>query len=85
MVACDTKIIRKRSISKKSNLTNFGVFDVPAEMLIVELSIDVCDCMGANVVNTVVEKIAPYIEEISRARVGLKILSNLCTKRMAMA
>ena len=55
------------------------------KMLVIELNINVCDSMGANVVNTVCEKIAPTIQEISGGRVGLRILSNLCIYRKAGA
>lgn len=55
------------------------------QMLVVELNINVCDSMGANMVNTVCEKIAPTIQEITGGRVGLRILSNLCIHRKAGA
>jgi hydroxymethylglutaryl-CoA synthase len=38
--------------------------------------------MGANIVNTVAEGIAPTLEQITGARVGLKILTNLCLQRI---
>ena len=66
--------------SKGRNLKSTGLYQID-EMVIVEILINVCEAMGANVVNTVVEKISPYIQEITGARVGIKILSNLCTYR----
>ncbi|MFY3739976.1 MAG: hydroxymethylglutaryl-CoA reductase [Candidatus Nitrosomirales archaeon] len=54
-------------------------------MLIVELIIDVKDAMGANIVNTMCEAVAPLIEEITGGRVLLRILSNYATKRLAKA
>jgi hydroxymethylglutaryl-CoA synthase len=54
-------------------------------MLIVEVYMDVCDSMGANIVNTVCEHLSPYIETLLEARCGLRILSNLCTERKALA
>ena len=54
-------------------------------MLVVEMIINVCDSMGANVVNTVCEKISPTIKETCGGRVGLRILSNLCIYRKAGA
>jgi len=54
-------------------------------MLIVELTIDVRDAMGANIVNTMCETVAPLIEEITGGRVLLRILSNYATKRLARA
>lgn len=55
------------------------------KMLIVELFVDVRDAMGANAVNRFCEKIAPAIEEITGGNVLLRIVSNLCTKRIAKA
>ncbi|MFA5108141.1 MAG: hydroxymethylglutaryl-CoA reductase, degradative [Candidatus Micrarchaeia archaeon] len=55
------------------------------KMIIVEFAIDVSDAMGANAVNTLLEKIAPDLAEISGGNVRLKIVSNLATRRMASA
>ncbi len=55
------------------------------DMLIVELTIDVKDAMGANIVNTMCEAVAPLIEELTGGRVLLRILSNYATKRLARA
>ncbi len=55
------------------------------QMLIVELHVDCRDAMGANAVNTMVEAVAPMIEQISGGHVYLRILSNLATKRLAKA
>ena len=52
-------------------------------MIIVELIIDTKDAMGANVINTMCESIAPVLEKITNCTVILKILSNYSTKRMA--
>ncbi len=54
-------------------------------MLVVDLLIDVKDAMGANFVNAVCEHVAPLIERITGGKVLLRILSNLCTYRIAMA
>jgi hydroxymethylglutaryl-CoA reductase len=54
-------------------------------MLIVHLMVDVRDAMGANAVNTMVEKISPMLEEITGGKVRLRIISNLATKRLARA
>lgn len=51
-------------------------------MLVVELVIDTKDAMGANVINTMCEAIAPHVAEITGGEVVLKILSNYSTKRM---
>jgi hydroxymethylglutaryl-CoA reductase len=51
-------------------------------MLVVELIIDTKDAMGANVINTMCEAIAPHVAEITGGEVVLKILSNYSTKRL---
>ncbi|MDF2737446.1 MAG: mvaA [Nitrososphaeraceae archaeon] len=51
-------------------------------MIIIELIIDTKDAMGANVINTMCELIAPELEKITKCTVILKILSNYSTKRM---
>jgi hydroxymethylglutaryl-CoA reductase len=54
-------------------------------MLVVHLLYDCRDAMGANAINTAVEKMAPLVEEISGGRVLLRILSNLADQRLARA
>jgi len=54
-------------------------------MLVVHLLYDVRDAMGANVVNTAVEALAPTVERVSGGRVVLRILSNLADRRLARA
>jgi len=88
------KIISEAN-DRKSTIIKLGggVKDVEArvvefageKMLIVHLLIDCKDAMGANFVNTVVEDTAPLVEELTRGRVVLRILSNLATHRLARA
>ena len=62
--------------------------DLPTDsghMLIVELTIDVGDAMGANVTNTMCEAVAPMIEKLTGGKTLLRILSNYSTKRMVSA
>ena len=53
------------------------------KMLILHLLVNVLDAMGANIVNTMAEAVTPYIEEISRGKIYLRIVSNLATHRIA--
>ncbi len=55
------------------------------EMNIIEIIVNTKDAMGANVINTMCETIAPKIEEISGGKTVLKILSNFSTKRLVKA
>lgn len=52
------------------------------KMIIVEILVDTKDAMGANVVNTMCEGIAPEIELLTSGKVILKILSNYATERL---
>jgi len=56
-----------------------------SDMLIVELLINVCESMGANIINTVVEHTSPFVADLVGGRSGIKILTNLCTERRAFA
>jgi hydroxymethylglutaryl-CoA reductase len=53
--------------------------------LVLHLIYDVRDAMGANAINTALEKLTPRISEITGARVHLRILSNLADRRLARA
>ena len=55
------------------------------DMVVLHFHMDCVDAMGANMVNTVAERLAPYIEARTGETVGLKILSNLADKRLARA
>jgi len=54
-------------------------------MAIVHLLVDTRDAMGANVVNTMAEAVAPFIERVTGGRVYLRIVSNLADLRLARA
>ena len=54
-------------------------------LLIVHLLIDTQEAMGANLINTMAEGVAPLIEQITGGRVYLRILSNLSDRRLARA
>lgn len=55
--------------------------DAPKPFAVLHVHINTCEAMGANLVNTTCEKLAPLIAELSGARIGLKILSNFATER----
>jgi hydroxymethylglutaryl-CoA reductase len=54
-------------------------------MLVVHLLYDCRDAMGANMVNTACEALAPLVAEMTGGRVNLRILSNLADRRLAKA
>jgi hydroxymethylglutaryl-CoA reductase len=51
-------------------------------MLVVHLYIDTREAMGANIVNTMCEKVSGLLAELIPCQIGLRILSNLTTRRM---
>src|SRR4051812_26476767 len=53
--------------------------------LVVHLLVDTQDAMGANLINTMCEGVAPLLERLSGGRVRLRILSNLADLRLARA
>lgn len=52
------------------------------EQLLVEITVDTGDAMGANVTNSMCEAVAPIIEELSGGRALLRILSNYSEQRI---
>lgn len=54
-------------------------------MLVLHVVLDTRDAMGANTVNTAVERLAPEVESITGGRAHLRILSNLADRRLARA
>jgi hydroxymethylglutaryl-CoA reductase len=54
-------------------------------ILVVHLLVDTGEAMGANVVNTMAEGIAPLVEEVTGGKVYLRIVSNLADRRLARA
>ncbi len=55
------------------------------KFLVVHLLVNCADAMGANAVNTMVEAIAPILEELTDGKAYLKIISNLAVYRLARA
>ncbi len=53
--------------------------------LVLHLIYDVRDAMGANVINTVLERLAPQVASITGGRVLLRILTNLADRRLGRA
>lgn len=59
--------------------------ETPEEMLVLHFLLDCVDAMGANMVNTIAERLAPELGRITGGRPGLRILSNLADHRIARA
>ena len=57
------------------------VLDAAEGIVVVHVYVDVGDAMGANTVDTVAEAVAPVLQRALGGFVGLRILSNLPTRR----
>jgi hydroxymethylglutaryl-CoA reductase len=68
-------------VTRGGGVRGLEVRDLGEGMMVVHLLVDCRDAMGANLVNTVAEKVAPRIAELAGATVGLRILSNWSDKR----
>jgi hydroxymethylglutaryl-CoA reductase len=81
---CDPCLIRvgggARDVEVR-HLPPLGPEDPVGPMLVVHLIVDVRDAMGANTVNSMCERLAPRLSELSGGRVRLRILSNLADRR----
>jgi hydroxymethylglutaryl-CoA reductase len=58
------------------------VRDLGEGMLVVHVYLDCKDAMGANLANSVAEAIGWEVAREARGRLGLRILSNLCDRRL---
>lgn len=55
------------------------------DMVILQLLVDTRDAMGANLINSICEGIAPLVEKITNGKVFLRILSNLADRSLVRA
>lgn len=60
------------------------VYDTP-EFFVVHLFVDTGEAMGANIVNTMAEALAPYLEELTGGKSLMNILSNYSTESLVSA
>lgn len=58
---------------------------VEINSLVLYVDVDTRDAMGANIVNTMCEKISTLMQQLIECDVGLRILTNLTDKRLARA
>ncbi|MBD3231035.1 hydroxymethylglutaryl-CoA reductase, degradative [Candidatus Dependentiae bacterium] len=78
---CDSILI---SLNGGAKAIKYRIINTKKQtMLIIHLIVDVKDAMGANIVNTMVEKISPFLEKLTNSVSILKIISNLPVYRIA--
>ena len=65
------------------DISTRSIETLSGKMFIVHIHVDCRDAMGANAVNTMAELLAPELEQITKGRALLRILSNLATDRLA--
>jgi hydroxymethylglutaryl-CoA reductase len=58
------------------------VRDLGEGMLVIHVYLDCKDAMGANLANSVAEALGDEVARIADGRLGLRILSNLCDRRL---
>lgn len=73
------RLLMRGGGAKEIEVRAFPDAEIP--FLVVHVLLDTRDAMGANLVNTVCEKLGPHIQRLSEGRVGLKILSNLADRK----
>jgi hydroxymethylglutaryl-CoA reductase len=61
---------------------SFEVRDLGGGMLVIHIYLDCKDAMGANLANSVAEALGPEVARVAQGRLGLRILSNLCDRRL---
>lgn len=83
--AANTRSRTLSSLNAGARDLEVRIFEEPYRMLVVHLLVDVRDAMGANVVNSMCEHVAPMVEELTGGKVNLRILSNLSIYRLARA
>ena len=80
----DPLLVRLGGGARDVRVRHLGQTEV-GPMMVVELLVDCRDAMGANMVNTACEALAPLVETLTGGRVNLRILSNLADERLAGA
>jgi hydroxymethylglutaryl-CoA reductase len=82
--------LHPRMVARGGGATDLEVILHPAspenvEMMVVHLMVNTCNAMGANLVNTMCEGVASFIESVTGGKVFLRILSNLADRSLARA
>lgn len=83
----------KKEILKIANKTNQFLLKISGgakdlkvrkvkNFLVLYLLVDPKDAMGANIINTMLEKIAPFLAKITKGEIGVRIISNFTEKRI---
>ena len=82
--------LHPRLVARGGGATDLEVVIHPAagdspEMVVVHLLVNTCDAMGANLVNTMCEGVASFLESLTGGTVFLRIMSNLADRALVRA
>jgi hydroxymethylglutaryl-CoA reductase len=82
--------LHPRMVARGGGATDLEVILHPAgadnvEMMVVHLLVNTCDAMGANLVNTMCEGVASFVESMTGGKVFLRIMSNLADRALVRA
>jgi hydroxymethylglutaryl-CoA reductase len=81
--------VHPRLVTRGGGVRDIDVrlFELPDNkpVLAVHVLVDTCDAMGANLVNSICEALAPRVAELCSGRVALRILSNLADRSLYTA
>jgi len=75
------EVVHPRLVARGGGPRAIEVRVLSEEMLAVHVVVDCRDAMGANLLNTIAETLAPRLQVLSGWSVGLRILSNLADRR----
>jgi hydroxymethylglutaryl-CoA reductase len=82
--AVHPRLLMRGGGAKEIEVKLFPQAEVP--FMVLHIALDTRDAMGANLVNTVCERLAIEVERLlPKSRVGLKILSNLADRKLFRA
>lgn len=77
--------VHPRLVERGGGVRDFEVRKLGDDLMAVHLLVDTCDAMGANLVNSICEAIAPKLGELCDGNVALRILSNLTDRSLVCA
>jgi degradative hydroxymethylglutaryl-CoA reductase len=74
-----------RMVKRGGGVVSLQFLELNSKSGVVEISVNVGEAMGANIVNTICEGLAQDLQLLAECRLGLRILSNYCPDRKAIS
>jgi len=74
--------IKSRIVHPLKNIIH-SQYDSKKPFMIINFYINCCEAMGANIINTTLESITDIIKSLLNCNIGMRIISNLSTQRIA--